>query len=406
MRIVHTTLTFLPKIGGAENIVHNIVLHQNRDNHDVAAVVPWRSWAAIRSLVSYDLFPLAPRSVKLAQRCLSSRIAAWYVSRQFRWHQQRHAFDLWHVHYAYPTGYLVLRGLAGLDVPVVLTSHGADIQQQTDVDYGARSEERIDRELRESIKGFSAVTAVTDSIRRDYLDVGVPDDRVHVIPHGIDTERFGSVEGDKAALLRRHDLPPDTKVILSVGRNTPEKGYDAIPAIVRKLRESRSDFVWLLVGINMQPIADAAARDGNGQLVRAIDPVRPDWRTDRSFSLPTDELIRYYKSADVLVAPSVIESFGCVALEAMAAGLPVVATDVPGFCDLVANGRTGLLSPLGDTESMARDIGSVLSKPGLGAALSSSGLKAASLHAWDRVVDAYLDLYRKILTRNEEQCQR
>jgi phosphatidylinositol alpha-mannosyltransferase len=114
--------------------------------------------------------------------------------------------------------------------------------------------------------------------------------------------------------------------------------------------------------------------------------------------VPHAELPRYHAAADVFASPAVgQESFGIVLVEAMAAGVPVVATDIPGYREVVRDGVDGLLVPPNDATALASAIRRVLSEPALASALASAGRTRAETYSWDAVVPRLEAVYDRVL---------
>jgi phosphatidylinositol alpha-mannosyltransferase len=111
-----------------------------------------------------------------------------------------------------------------------------------------------------------------------------------------------------------------------------------------------------------------------------------------------EDLPRYHASAHIYCAPNTgKESFGIVLLEAMAAGLPVVATDIDGFSQLIAPGRQGILVRRDDPVSLASAINLLADDPELRVRLGRAGRRMAAEYSWDRVVDRVIDVYGQSL---------
>ena len=107
---------------------------------------------------------------------------------------------------------------------------------------------------------------------------------------------------------------------------------------------------------------------------------------------------RYFKSAHIYCSPAVDkESFGIVLLEAMAAGAPVVATDIVGYASVVEHGHDGLLVPPKDEEALARTIRVLLLDPSLRNRLSEQGIRTADSFRWERVAGSVLDYYHELI---------
>jgi phosphatidylinositol alpha-mannosyltransferase len=119
--------------------------------------------------------------------------------------------------------------------------------------------------------------------------------------------------------------------------------------------------------------------------------------------VPDKELARYLQSSQVLCAPSTgFESFGMVLLEAMAAGTPIVASDIEGYRSVVKHQAEGLLVPPKDPEALANALIYLLQRPELRRAMSQRGRSTASCYTWDRVADRVLDCYYEALEWKKE----
>jgi phosphatidylinositol alpha-mannosyltransferase len=111
-----------------------------------------------------------------------------------------------------------------------------------------------------------------------------------------------------------------------------------------------------------------------------------------------ERLPAFYHQADIFCAPSLgCESFGIVLLEAMAAGLPVVASDIAGYRTVLADGQEGILTPPGQPEALAGALRHLLSQPQQRREMGQRGRLKASQYHWDRIVDQILELYRETI---------
>ncbi|MBM4072421.1 MAG: glycosyltransferase family 4 protein [Planctomycetes bacterium] len=181
---------------------------------------------------------------------------------------------------------------------------------------------------------------VRDDMRRDYH---VPDERLHVVYHGVDTEQFSpakkAVQRDE--MRRAWGLEPDTVCFLLVAHNFRLKGARELIEAAAQIRRQRRDFAVLIIGKGRQaPFQRLARRLGCGDVVRFPGALR--------------EVERAYAAADVYVQPAWYEPFGLVVLEALACGLPVIATRITGAAELMTEGREGYIveSPA-DTTALA-----------------------------------------------------
>ncbi|MEJ6485781.1 glycosyltransferase [Nostoc punctiforme UO1] len=176
--------------------------------------------------------------------------------------------------------------------------------------------------------------------------------RIKVIPCGINTEHFGSVS--KEVARRQLEIDPDSQIILYVGRFDPRKGVETL---VRACANLPSAFQLYLVGGCREDGADFKEQQRIETLVNDLGLKAVTIFTGR---ISQSLLPVYYAAGDICVVPSYYEPFGLVAIEAMAAGTPVIASNVGGLQHTVVHGETGFLVPPRDFKALAIAIDSLL----------------------------------------------
>ncbi len=216
---------------------------------------------------------------------------------------------------------------------------------------------------------------------------------IDIIPCGTDIRRFGSVDRDSARAAL--GIKSDAKVVLYVGRFDPRKG---IETLVRALRESKfygDEKLQLIIGGGSVPgQSDGIERDRIEGIVDELD-----LRECTTFAgrLSQEILPTYYAAADVCVVPSHYEPFGLVAIEAMASGTPVIASDVGGLQFTVVPGETGLLAPPQDVPAFASCIDRILENPEWRAKLGEAAkIRVRKKFSWDGVAEQLGELYIKL----------
>ena len=212
----------------------------------------------------------------------------------------------------------------------------------------------------------------------------LPDGIVEVVPNGVDPERWRPTPQAVAAARRR--WAPDGPLVLYYGRLVHEKGVHDLLAAVARLRR-RYPGIRVVVA-------------GTGPKATELRELARRLRLGRSVAfggfVPDAEIAALAAAADCAVVPSVYEPFGLVALEAAAAGTPVVVSDVGGLREFVADGRTGLRFPAGDPAGLADAVGRLLADPGLGRRLvAEARLVLDRDHAWSRVAERTVEVYRR-----------
>ncbi|TES88645.1 MAG: glycosyltransferase family 1 protein, partial [Desulfobacteraceae bacterium] len=285
-----------------------------------------------------------------------------------------------------------------LNVATVGTCHGGDIQKMPEVNYGRRLDSFFDDYFNKSIRKCTLVTSISDTVRSEYLNAGVPPDCIRDVPNGLNINYIKGLGVDRGQTRKELNWPIEKLVLLTVGRNHPKKGYIYIPAIIKILLSNRNDFVWVIIGKGAEEMSQKAEKMGVGAFLQTIPQIGIT-STNPTIMLPPEELVRAYKSADVFVFPTLLETFGNVQPEAMAAGLPVITTDAPGARDVVKHEVTGLISPVGDAVAMARNIERVLFDTALKEKLIRNGISEVEKYGWEKVAAKYCDVYEEAINK-------
>lgn len=209
--------------------------------------------------------------------------------------------------------------------------------------------------------------------------------RPRLIPNGVDTARFGRPAG------RTPPACADGLAILYVGRLEPRKGLASLIEAFARVKASLPEARLVVVG----PYSAAERRpfERMAQRLRVSDVRFAGY-------VPDEALPGYYQSSAVFCAPSLgSESFGMVLLEAMAAGTPIVASDIEGYRAVIGHHRQGLLAPPRDGAALAEALLYLLQRPDLRRAMGRHGQITAANYTWERVADQVLEYYADVLDR-------
>ncbi|HSL69698.1 MAG TPA: N-acetyl-alpha-D-glucosaminyl L-malate synthase BshA [Longimicrobiales bacterium] len=290
----------------------------------------------------------------------------------------KHNLDIMHAHYAFPhatSAWLAKQMLGRDDFKVVTTLHGTDITLVgQDPSYQSITQFSIQRS--------DALTAVSEFLRRVTVQhFDVPAERIIVIPNFVDLRDY------------RRDLEPchraklsetGEKIVMHISNFRPVKRVEDVVRIFAGIAP-RVPSRLLLVG-------DGPDRGKAQQLAEELEV------NERVLFLGKQESVaELLACADLFLLPSSNESFGLVALEAMACGVPVVATNVGGVPEVVPHGVAGWLSAPGDIGAMVEDSVRILSDDAAWRAASAAARKAAEAFSADAVVPRYEQCYREVL---------
>ena len=221
-----------------------------------------------------------------------------------------------------------------------------------------------------------------------------PYGNIDVIPCGTDVTNFGKV--DRLEARQKLGLAADDKVVLYVGRFDPRKGIETlVRACGRPEMQNQPNLKLVIAGGSTPGQSDGIERE---RIEGIVSELGLSDRTIFAGRLDHTQLPSYYAAADVCVVPSHYEPFGLVAIEAMASGTPVVASDVGGLQYTVVPEETGLLAPAQDEAAFAQAIARIVSNPEwrdeLGAAARD---RVQRQFSWDGVAECLSDLYLSLI---------
>jgi D-inositol-3-phosphate glycosyltransferase len=313
-------------------------------------------------------------------------------------------YDLIHSHYWLSAE--VARTLAPRwGVPRIQMFHtlGLVKREVMDEDIDGESDVRVTIEKR-AIRESAAVTAASEIEVAELVDLyGADPAKLHIIPCGVDLSVFRPMrQSDAREALGRDQCE---RIVLFVGRIEQIKGIDvllrALGLLFFRHPEFRNDLCLLVVGGALDPNDDSPETEKVEELQRLVHQHRMEANVSFVGSMDQQRLALFYAAADVCAVPSLTESFGLVALEAMACGTPVVGTRVGGLQTLIEHGESGLLVPAGDYQALAESMAKVLTDHRLRMHLAHGARDRAEHYSWSSVGDRVEALYVKILANEK-----
>lgn len=302
---------------------------------------------------------------------LGSIATLWRLKRAGR-------MDILDAHFAYPDGYAATLVGRWMGVPVTVTLRGTETRHAATPSLRPR----VCRALTRASRVFS----VSASLRQLALQLGSTEDKVRVVANGVDAEKFHPVPRDRARA--ELGLAEGVPVLISVGALTERKGFHRVIELLPALRERFPGLVYLIVG------GASAEGDWRARLERMVADLGLGDAVRFLGVLEPQALNGPLSAADVFVLASRNEGWANVILEAMACGLPVVATDVGGSREVVCRPDLGTIVPFDDAQALEGALADALTRRWNAAQI----VAYARANGWDQrvavLVDEFCALHR------------
>lgn len=388
MKIAIIAFSSLPSsVGGSQIFTFNLIKKLISKNNQVDLYLPRKYAKEFRNSKT-----LVHKNLRIKSILFRENFFALYLPVVLRliiyFHHVLNHYHLWQAIGSYPAGYIIDH--LGKIVPIFLRSHGDDIQKSHELNYGLRLDPYFEKKIKKTLKKFTYLIALTESVKQEYLELGAKKETIVIIPNGVDNKRF-NLEINKKKFDKNKKIQ-----ILTTGRYHKKKGYEYIIPIAKKLLKKGYDFEWEIIGRNTCKLNSLVNKNKLQNFIKLKESIAFKSEEKNRSSYPTIELIKHYKKADFFVFPSLLETFGMVIIEAMASGVPVITSDCPGCRDIVKNNKDGLISKMKNPVSFANNIEKLILDKNLRRKIIRNGLITSSNHDWSIIVKKYLSLYKGI----------
>ncbi|AEV32138.1 N-acetyl-alpha-D-glucosaminyl L-malate synthase BshA [Owenweeksia hongkongensis DSM 17368] len=312
----------------------------------------------------YPLFQYQPYELALSSKMVNVTL--------------KYKLDLLHVHYAIPHAYAAFMAKQilkdkGVNIPVITTLHGTDI---TLVGKNPSYQEAVNF----SINHSDVVTSVSQSLKEDTLEIFDIQRHIEVIHNFVDLSLYNRV-----ADCRKNFASENQKIICHISNFREVKRIDNVVDVFYKVQQE-VDSVLLMIGEGPEK---EKSRE-QAQKLGILDKVK--------YLGKTSEIERVLCMSDLFLLPSEKESFGLSALEAMAAGVPVVSSNTGGIPEVNIDGQTGFTADVGDVDRMAKGAIILLQDEEKMSAFSKNARAQAEKFSLDFIGPKYLDLYKNAVS--------
>jgi N-acetyl-alpha-D-glucosaminyl L-malate synthase BshA len=376
-------ITCYPTVGGSGVIATELgkMLAENgHEIHFISSSLPFRLNRMYHNVYyhqvevnQYSVFQYPPYDIALASKM------AEVINRE--------ELDLLHVHYAIPHAVcaILAKQMSGRDVKIVTTLHGTDI---TVLGYDPSLTDAI----RFGIEKSDIVTAVSKSLISQTYDLINPDKQIETVYNFIDERVYKRV--DSSHLKDQYGILPEEKVIIHVSNFRPVKRVQDVIRTFEKITKGIQAKL-LLVG------------DGPEMTVVCKLVKKLNIQDKVLFLGKQDSVEELYSISDLMLLLSEKESFGLVALEAMACGVPCIGTNVGGIPEVIVHGQCGYICELGDIEDMSEKAIELLRNSGQHQQFRDAAVKLVrEKFQATTIVKQYEDLYKSLLQSSEQPYER
>ncbi len=329
MRIGMFTAAYAPSKGGLENAVASLVKGLRDAGHEVFVFAPsYPGWE------EKDKNTFRYKGINFTLKGIPYAISIPAISNMENiiWSLN---LDIIHSHHPFLLGSEALKYGKKLNIPVVMTYHSKYEDQYYYIPFVP---EKLGRKIAKKFvhdycRKCDAIIAPSSAIKRIILENQVKKP-VHIIPSGINIDHFGHEAGKRELIRNKYNIKENEILLITASRIAKEKNIDFLIRAFKIIREKKKNVKLMIIG-------DGGVREELEQMAKEMDLGENIIFTG---FLSGDDMASYYQSGDIFIFASLTETQGLVAVEAMAAGLPVVAVRASGIEDMVKNGQDGILT--------------------------------------------------------------
>lgn len=291
--------------------------------------------------------------------------------------KQKYHFDIIDAHFAYPDGYAASLLGHWLGLSFTITLRGTEVR--------LIRQPAMKQRMLQAMSQAARVYSVSTSLKQLAVDAGINPDKVMVVGNGVDTARFSPIS--KLEARAQLGIPANARVLITVGALCERKGFHRVLAVLPEIRQELQDCHYLIVG--------GATAEGDWEAWLKQQTVDLGLQDVVHFlgSLSPDQLKLPLSAADVFVLSSRNEGWANVILEAMACGLPVIATDVGGNAEVISNEKLGSIVPFDDAEALKNSLLQALMQDWDRSAI----IAYARANSWDQRVAVLTDEFTRLL---------
>ena len=332
MNIAFILGTFFPKAGGVQVQVHNIANRLSKLGIGVKLFIYDKTDIRNNNYEIIIFEKLIFNIVFVFKYYLNLNIFFLlnsYISKIIK----KNKVDIWHFNFLNFKSLILINILKKYNQKIIVTFHGVDLQIDEKINYGYRLNKKYDSFLKSTLKKIDKFTYLSETIKEDLMELGVEKKKLVYFPNSVNIEKFEKIVSTKNE--------NDGKLhFITVARfSNRKKGFDLIQKVCSKLIEKKINFKWKIIGKNSQLLYKNKFIKSHLHLFEILNNIE---NSDEEF-FPHTNLINHYKSSDMYLNLSRIESFGITFIEALASNLPIISFVGKGANEIIKNEFNGFL---------------------------------------------------------------
>ena len=366
MKIAILVLLFPPKwLAGTEIATYNIAKYLAKRGHEVHVITTLDEGLPKENMEEgFYVHQIFLRKIRFL-----GVISFWL---KIFWHLKKIKPDIVHVQ-SVGIGIPAFLSKKILEKPYIVWGRGSDIYLP---DKFTKSISKL------VLKNADAVIALTGDMKKKMQKFCDKD--ISVIPNGIDLERFSNLS--KEDIRKKLKIKEDEKVIIFVGTLRPVKGVKYLIKAMKIISPKNANTRLMLVGDG----------DERGNLEKLVKGLSLEEYVKFVGKVPNEKVPEYMAASDVFVLPSLSEGFPVTVLEAMASGVPIIATNVGGLPEIIKDGENGFLVEPKNPEKIAEKVLLILEDDGLRERISRNNKEKVKGYSWESVIERLEKVYLKI----------
>ena len=295
--------------------------------------------------------------------------------------------NLIHAHFAYVAGFAATYVSRKINRPFIVTLHGYDAATVPEINYGILLDSKLRRIVKHVLDKAEMIITVSEDLKGRVLALGEYQDKIQVIYHGVDPEKFKFTKRGRREIREKYGMSENEVVIFTLSYHVPRKNIPMLIEAFKDISSVRSN-VKLMIG-------------GEGPDTNKLKKLTKKLNLEKSVIftgvIEEREKVKYYSAADIFALTSLYEGFGIVLIEAMSSKLPIVATLTGGIPEVVADNETGFLVPVKSKEKLVDALLKLIDNEKLRRIFGENGRqRVLKYFTIDRMISSHIDIYTKL----------